>query len=95
MTGLSMVLVLLLGQAPDRGAGELVRQLGSSRYDEREAAAAALEKMGLDALPALRDGRESKDLGVAEPLRGAHRQDPGARAGPRGGGRRAGSAGPS
>ena len=61
VTGISMVLVLLLGQVPGRGAGELVGQLGSSRYDEREAAAAALEKMGLDALPALRDGRESKD----------------------------------
>ena len=60
MTGLSMVLVLLLGQAPDRGAGSWcgTRLVAIRRA---QAAAAALEKMGLDALPALRDGRESKD----------------------------------
>jgi hypothetical protein len=54
MAGISLVVVMLLGQAPARDPAELVRQLGSARYDEREAASAALEALGLAALPALR-----------------------------------------
>jgi hypothetical protein len=61
MAGISLVMIILLGQAPARDAGELVRQLGSARHAEREAAAAALEAMGAAALPALRAAGESKD----------------------------------
>jgi hypothetical protein len=61
MTGISLVLVALSGQAPAQDAGELVRQLGSTRYAEREASSAALEAIGLAALPALREAGASKD----------------------------------
>ncbi|MBA4063401.1 MAG: hypothetical protein C0501_06750 [Isosphaera sp.] len=49
---------------PDPAA--LVRQLGSDRYDEREAAAAALEKIGPPAAKALADGAASEHPEVRE-----------------------------
>jgi hypothetical protein len=61
MTGISLVLATLLGQALDREPAELVRQLGSAKYTEREAAMVALEEMGPAALPALRAAGQSKD----------------------------------
>ena len=64
MTEILLVLAMLLGQAPDRDAAELVRQLGSAKYAEREAAMAALEKLGPAALPALRAAGVSKDAEV-------------------------------
>jgi hypothetical protein len=55
-----LVLVALgLGDRPD--AAGLVDQLGSGRYAQREAAAAALEKLGGEALPALREALASRD----------------------------------
>ncbi len=44
----------------------LVEQLGSDRYADREAAAAALEKIGPPALPALRDAARSESPEVRE-----------------------------
>ena len=61
MTGISLVLAVLLGQAPDRVPADLVRQLGSAKYAVREAAMAALEELGPAALPALRAAGQSKD----------------------------------
>jgi len=61
MTRISLVLAMLLGQAPERDSADLVRQLGSAEYAEREAAMAALEELGPAALPALRAAGQSKD----------------------------------
>jgi hypothetical protein len=61
MLGILPVVAVFLGQIPGSAPSELVRQLGSARFAEREAAAAALEAMGADALPALRAASESKD----------------------------------
>src|SRR5262249_30564213 len=47
------------GRAPDPAA--LVERLGAPRYAEREAAAAALERAGAAAVPALRAGRRARD----------------------------------
>jgi hypothetical protein len=47
------------GAAPD--GSELAARLGSARYAEREAAAAALERLGREALPALRRARSARD----------------------------------
>ena len=60
MAGISLVLAMLLGQAPDRDPADLLRQLGSATYAEREAAMAALEELGPAALPALRAAGRSK-----------------------------------
>ena len=51
MTGISLVLAVLLGQAPDRVPADLVRQLGSAKYAVREAAMAAAAELGPAALP--------------------------------------------
>jgi len=56
------VLAAVLGQVPRTQPSELVRQLGSSRFAEREAATAALETMGAEALPAIRAVTDSTDL---------------------------------
>jgi carboxyl-terminal processing protease len=42
-------------------AAKLIRQLGSESFEEREAAARALEDLGLDALPALRQALADDD----------------------------------
>src|SRR5262245_58369080 len=47
-------------------AQKLVEQLGADRYADREAAAAALEKIGPSALPALRAGTRSENPEVRE-----------------------------
>jgi hypothetical protein len=57
-----LVVLALLGPSDD--AALLVAQLGSARYAEREAAATALEKLGREALPALRAALDSRDLEV-------------------------------
>ncbi len=51
-----------LAQPPD--PAKLVEQLGSSKYSERESAAAELEKLGPKALAALRDATGAKDQEV-------------------------------
>lgn len=61
MPAASLVLlwVSLLTTAQDRA--ELVRQLGSPRYAEREAAGSTLRALGREALDVLRPARESRD----------------------------------
>jgi hypothetical protein len=54
-------MAVVLGQVSGPEPSVLVSRLGSARYAEREAAAAALEAMGVAALPALREASESKD----------------------------------
>jgi hypothetical protein len=45
-------------------ADRLVRQLGSDRFEEREAASKALEAIGLPAFAALRDALEDEDAEI-------------------------------
>lgn len=59
MASLCMLLVTLGGPRSD--VSSLVDRLGSPRYADREAAASALEKLGADALPALREALDSRD----------------------------------
>jgi hypothetical protein len=60
-----VVAIQLLAQSPaPPDPTELVNRLGSARYAEREAAARALEHLGRQAVPALRLGRESRDLEI-------------------------------
>jgi HEAT repeat protein len=47
--------------AADRDVDELVRQLGSKKFSEREAAGRALEKLGEAALPALQKAAQGAD----------------------------------
>src|SRR5262245_28972461 len=63
MLGLKVLMVVLLGQVPERRAdlGRLVTQLGAPRYARREAASQSLEDLGRPALPALRAARGSRD----------------------------------
>jgi hypothetical protein len=66
MIGASVLLVvhLVAQPAPSPDPGSLVKLLGSDRYAQREAAARALEQLAAAALPALRAGRESRDLEI-------------------------------
>jgi hypothetical protein len=57
----NLLVLVALGLADQPDPTALVEQLGSGRYARREAAAAALEKLGSDALPALREALASKD----------------------------------
>jgi hypothetical protein len=66
MRNFALMLAMLVGQGPGRDPADLVRQLGSATYAERESAAAALEKLGTAALPALRAARQSTDPEVRE-----------------------------
>jgi hypothetical protein len=63
MSGLSLVLILLIGRSPDpeRDPASLVAKLGAPRYAERERASHSLEDLGRSALPALRAARVHKD----------------------------------
>ncbi len=63
MIGVNLLLVVVLGQAPvsPADAGALVSKLGAKRYAEREAATAALERIGRQALPALRLAANARD----------------------------------
>lgn len=65
MTWAQLVLMgaLVLGAAPDDPAA-LVTRLGAPRYADRQAAARALEALGVRALPALRNARQSPDAEV-------------------------------
>ena len=49
------------GTATERDPAALVSRLGAGRYAERQAAAAALERLGRAALPALRRARTARD----------------------------------
>ncbi len=60
LVALAMLCQAQIGDARQQAA-TLVEQLGSARYAEREAAAAALERIGRPALTALRNVRESRD----------------------------------
>ncbi len=51
--------LLMLGAGRDDPAS-LVEQLGASRFADREQASRALEALGRDALPRLREARNSK-----------------------------------
>jgi hypothetical protein len=68
MLGANLMLLVLLGQVEQAGADRdpaaLVVQLGAAREADRQAAAAALERIGRPALPALRTARDSRDLEV-------------------------------
>lgn len=61
MTSASLLLIAVLGQAPEVDPRALVPRLGAPRYAEREEAAAALERLGGKALPALRAARDLRD----------------------------------
>lgn len=61
MIGAYLAFAVLVGQVPASDPLALVRQLGSARYAQREAAAVALEQLGRTALPALRSAKEVKD----------------------------------
>lgn len=61
MIGAYLAVAVLVGQVPPSDPMGLVTQLGSARYAQREAAAAALEQLGRSALPALRSVRDVKD----------------------------------
>ena len=61
---LMSIMPALFGGTPDASPSNLVAQLGSARYAERESAAKKLLELGPDALNALRDARESKDAEV-------------------------------
>lgn len=54
-----MLLMTFLGPGDDPAA--IVDRLGSPRYADREAAASAIEKLGAEAIPALRDALDSRD----------------------------------
>jgi hypothetical protein len=59
----SLALWVVLGQSPGASPdpSELVASLGAPRYAERQAATKALEKLGRQALPALRAARGERD----------------------------------
>jgi hypothetical protein len=66
--GLVLALALVAGRVPPLGAeekalspAELVRQLGSPAYPEREDAAVRLARLGREAVPALREGLRHPD----------------------------------
>src|SRR5262249_10578840 len=61
MIAASLSILILLGLAAGPDAEALIARLGSSRYAEREEAAAALAKIGRDALPALKKAVDSRD----------------------------------
>jgi hypothetical protein len=62
MTIVLAMLTVVLGQTPDVDPANLVQRLGSTRFAEREEATAALEKLGPDALTALRAALDAKDF---------------------------------
>ncbi len=61
MIGLKVLLLAATGFWAGEGPDDLVRQLGSPRFSEREAAAQALKGLGRDALSVLRSAREAQD----------------------------------
>lgn len=63
MSVASLVLLMVLGQSPTSSVepSDLVARLGASRYAERQAATEALERLGRQALPALRSARGERD----------------------------------
>lgn len=61
MIGAYLAFAVLVGQVPASDPMVLVTQLGSARYAQREAAAAALERMGRPALAALQSVRDVRD----------------------------------
>jgi hypothetical protein len=61
MMGASLLFCVLLGQSPAGSPVALVSRLGAPRYADREEASAALERLGREALPALRVARGQKD----------------------------------
>lgn len=63
MTSLLFLLAAVVGQAPRGGgdAADLVRRLGAARFEERREAEAAIESLGEEALPALRQAAHDLD----------------------------------
>lgn len=63
MSVASLVLLVVLGQRPAASVdpSDLVARLGAPRYAERQAATEALERLGRQALPALRTARGERD----------------------------------
>src|SRR4051812_31600943 len=64
MIGANLVVLAMLAQASAAGPADLVERLGSGRYADRQAASDALERLGREALPALRLGREARDAEI-------------------------------
>jgi hypothetical protein len=64
MLGANLALIVLIGQVPSAESAVLVDRLGSPRYAEREAAADDLERLGRQAIPALRAARDARDLEI-------------------------------
>lgn len=58
-----IVLICVLGAAGS-DPGALVRRLGASKYADREAASAAIEKLGREALPALKAAKGASDAEI-------------------------------
>jgi len=61
MIAANLLMLVLLGLSPGPDTSALVSQLGSTRYSDREKAASALEKLGAEAIPALREALDSHD----------------------------------
>ena len=62
MLVVSLAMVAILSSAPNRpDPSKIIDELGSPRYARREAAGLALEKMGREAIPALKVARESRN----------------------------------
>src|SRR4051812_47892529 len=69
MTVANLLLAVAMGlgpttPAPGLGPDALIARLGSPRYADREAATAALRRLGPAALPALRSARSARDAEV-------------------------------
>ncbi len=62
--GLLLVLQLVAQSSASANPQILLEQLGAARYADREAAARALEKLGREAIPALQNGRDARDMEI-------------------------------
>jgi hypothetical protein len=62
---LLFVIALVLPAQPEQSPEELIKQLGSPKFNERLQATQALEKLGPKALPALREAAKNKDPEIA------------------------------
>lgn len=61
VVGLALVAGAVSAQPPDDRVPQLIRQLGSDQFSEREAAVVALDSIGTPALPALQQALRSED----------------------------------
>lgn len=61
---LSVVALMFLGLSSGSNPRDLVSRLGAGKYAQREAASASLEKLGREALPALKAARNARDAEI-------------------------------